>query len=210
MELLEKGLELLGLAADPRAVASLRSYLLEIELWNRRYGLVHAAGEELIVRHVLDSLAAVPLIRRLPHAEIADVGSGAGFPGIPLALFLDDAHLTLIERSGKKAGFLRNAVALCGIGERVSVFEGDFASATPGFEMVLFRALGSLPDLVEPLLRLTAAGGSVVAYKGRAEILGPEIAGTASSLIASVEVIATKVPFLEEERNLVVFRKTLR
>ncbi|MDR1412191.1 MAG: class I SAM-dependent methyltransferase, partial [Spirochaetaceae bacterium] len=103
-------------------VSLLEKYIAEIELFNGAYGLVSAGSrEELVTRHILDSLAPLGIIARtLAGAEspaIADAGSGAGFPGIPLAACLAPARasMTLIDRMGRRAGFLRNTLAILGL-----------------------------------------------------------------------------------------------
>ncbi len=208
MGLLEQGLARLDLPADPTHLESVTTYLAELALWNRRLGLVKAEGDELIVRHLLDSLAGLAAIRSLPHATIADVGSGAGFPGIPLALFLEDGRFTLIERSGRSASFLRSAVLLCGIERRAEVAEVELARVERRFQLVTFRALAALPTAIAGLMRITAEGGAIVAYKGRRAVVEEEIAALAEGKSARslnyVRIIPVEVPFLAEERNLVV------
>lgn len=205
MGLLEEGLSALGIEPEQGRLERLTIYLEELALWNRRLGLVHASGDELIIRHVFDSLAGLPVIRALPHATIADVGSGAGFPGIPLALFLNGARFTLIERSTRSAGFLRNAVALCGLSESVEILERDLSAVRTRFDIVTFRAFRKLSEFVGELLEITKPGGALVAYKGRAEVVRDEIAGIGAK-VGRVETHGVTVPHLDEERTIVVIR----
>ncbi|MEA1910981.1 MAG: RsmG family class I SAM-dependent methyltransferase, partial [Spirochaetota bacterium] len=111
-ETLKKGLEQIGIGYTSAQLGLLELYISEIELWNNKYKLVSARGEELIIRHILDSLSAIPELKQLTFKTAADVGSGAGLPGIPLAIFLPKVHFSLIERSGRRAGFLRNILSL--------------------------------------------------------------------------------------------------
>ncbi|MDR1058118.1 MAG: class I SAM-dependent methyltransferase, partial [Treponema sp.] len=127
-QLLKEGLDLLGASAPDinrvlisrkeRIFFSLETYIAEIELFNPAYGLVGAGDRrELVIKHILDSLAPLGIIHRLLSAfpspyNIADAGSGAGLPGIPLAICLPDVSFTLIERMGRRAGFLRNTLAV--------------------------------------------------------------------------------------------------
>lgn len=234
MGLLEEGLARLSLPADSVRLSRLGTYLAELELWNPRLGLVKAEGDELIVRHILDSLGGLALVRSLPHATVADVGSGAGLPGIPLALFLDDARFALIERSGRRVSFLRNATLLCDLAPRVEVIESDLERVDRQFEVVVLRALAPLPEVVGPLLRLVKAGGSLVAYKGRRALVDEELSalgvedagesvttGSASNPLRegargeaagagaarTARVVPIEVPFLGEERHLVVLSR---
>ena len=115
--LLDSSLQSLGIAFDSDQMIQLNAYIAELELWNPTYKLVGAEGEELITRHIIDSLSSVPVMEELlhslgPDAEIADLGSGAGLPGIPLAIALKDYRFTLVERMGRRVGFLRNALAM--------------------------------------------------------------------------------------------------
>ncbi len=110
--LLKEGLAKLGIEeSGGRILPLLERYIEEIELFNPAYGLVKVKDRrELIVKHILDSLAPIKIIRDLSKnsisLKIADVGSGAGLPGIPLAVCLPNAAFTLIERMGRRAGFL--------------------------------------------------------------------------------------------------------
>ncbi|MDR1636419.1 MAG: 16S rRNA (guanine(527)-N(7))-methyltransferase RsmG [Treponema sp.] len=203
--------------------ALLEQYMAEIELFNPAYGLVSVKNRrELVVRHILDSLAALGvLLDRAPGRSIADVGSGAGLPGIPLAISLPQAHFTLIERTGRRAGFLRNTAALLGL-PNVTVEETEMEKAGPGrFDLLVFRAFRPLePPVLKGLLRLLAKGGVLAAWKGRdaavREELGKlEAAGLLSSGAPSAasppaagkprwEILPVKTPFLEEERRLVL------
>jgi 16S rRNA (guanine527-N7)-methyltransferase len=183
-------------------------YLAEIELFNPAYGLVGAkTREELVIRHILDSLAPLGIFRRLlsgvPEAPIraADVGSGAGLPGIPLAICLGDYHFTLIERMGRRAGFLRNTVAVLGLGN-VTVEETEMEKAAPGrFHLAVSRAFRPLEAAVlKGLFRLVRSGGVIAAYKGRRDKAAEELARLGGE--QGAEILPLTVPFLDEERCL--------
>lgn len=209
--LLESGLAQLGITASVEQLESVRSYLSEIELWNPRAGLVNAAGEDLLVRHLFDSLGALQAIRDLPHRTIADVGSGAGFPGIPLAIFLPDSRVSLIERSKRRCAFLRNVVALTGLRDRVAIVEGDLPGVRDRFDIVTFRAVGSLAEMLPGLAAIARPGGAVVAYKGRQDVVAREVAEATARVgrlsgEGCVKIVPLEVPGLAEERTLVVIR----
>ncbi|MDR1277797.1 MAG: class I SAM-dependent methyltransferase, partial [Treponema sp.] len=141
----------------------LATYMAEIERFNPAYGLVGAKDrQELAVKHILDSLAPLGIMRRLlrsfpPPHTIADAGSGAGLPGIPLAICLPQTQVILIERMGRRAGFLRNALAVLGL-SNVRVEETEMEKAPPGrCHIVTFRAFRPLePRLLKGLFRLCA------------------------------------------------------
>jgi 16S rRNA (guanine527-N7)-methyltransferase len=233
-DLLEQGLEKLGLPeaagnSIPRnaTVKLLWNYINEIERFNEAYGLVKVSSRrELIVKHILDSLAPLELIvQRLeatacaahsakPAADagsavwqIADVGSGAGLPGIPLAIILPGADFTLIERMGRRAGFLRNCIAVLGL-SNVRVEEIDLEQAPSGkFDLAVFRAFRPLtPDILKGLINILKPDGFLAAWKGRLENARQEMSAVENS-VPSAEIIPLTVPFLEEDRCLTVIEK---
>ncbi len=202
VQLLAEGLRRLGIDCPPERLEALERYRLELELWNRRYGFVKASGSDLVVRHFLDSLAGLPVLARLPRRTVLDVGSGAGFPGLPLALFLEDSRVLLLERSARKAAFLANVAALLGLGN-VRVLEQDLRRLEERFELVTFRAFSPLARELPGLRRVLAPGGVIAAYKGRRERIEEELR-EAGAAAGGAEVVRLEVPFLEEERHLVL------
>jgi 16S rRNA (guanine527-N7)-methyltransferase len=193
-------------------LSRLDRYVEEIELFNAAYGLVGAADRrELVIKHILDSLAPLGILRRLLRAAaaprcIADVGSGAGLPGIPLAIAFPEVRFTLIERMGRRAGFLRNCLALLGL-SNAEVEEQEMEKAAPDrFSLIVFRAFRPLePVIARGLSRLLAEGGILAAYKGRKDKIAEEMEAV-RGLVPSWEVYPLLTPFLEEERHLVVMR----
>jgi 16S rRNA (guanine527-N7)-methyltransferase len=187
-------------------------YIAEIELFNPAYGLVGTNDpQELVIKHILDSLAPLGIMcRLLAHndmPQIADVGSGAGLPGIPLAIVLPQIKFTLIERMGRRAGFLRNTRAALAL-SNVTVEETEMESAAPGrFTLITFRAFRPLePKLLKGLFRLCAENGALAAYKGRHEKIKEEMTPL-TAFCGSWEAIPCPVPFLDEERHLAVIQK---
>ncbi|MDR1107586.1 MAG: 16S rRNA (guanine(527)-N(7))-methyltransferase RsmG, partial [Spirochaetaceae bacterium] len=192
----------------------LNKYIEEIELFNPAWGLVGAADRrELVVKHLLDSLAPLGLLRGFlerPGAggappALADVGSGAGLPGIPLAIALPECPVALIERKGRRAAFLRNTQAVLGL-PNLTVEEGPMEHAPPlRFRLVVFRAFRPLdPAILRGLFRLLEPGGVLAAYKGRRAVLEAELDALPGAPARDIFPIA--VPFLDEERHLVVLR----
>jgi 16S rRNA (guanine527-N7)-methyltransferase len=133
------------------------------------------------------------------------VGSGAGLPGIPLALALREYPFTLIEKMGRRASFLRYALALLGL-PNTAVEEAPLEKAAPRrFSLVTFRALRSLePALLKALFRLLEPEGALAAYKGRRAVIDGELRPLEA--LCTWEIIPLTVPFLDEERHLVVIR----
>nr|AGS52864.1 rRNA small subunit 7-methylguanosine (m7G) methyltransferase GidB [uncultured bacterium contig00011] len=197
----------------------LAHYINEIELFNKAYGLVSVkSAEELVVRHILDSLAPLGIILRLldikttgqdtmPCAiQIADAGSGAGLPGIPLAITLPDCHFTLIERMGRRAGFLLNTKAVIGL-SNITVEEGEIEkTSAQNFAMVTFRGFKPLDEkLLKTLFNACAKDGVIAAYKGKRKKIETEMAPL-EKFCSKWESIPYIAPFLEEERHLLIIR----
>jgi len=192
----------------------LKRYIKEIELFNSAYGLVGANDtNELITKHILDSLAPLGLIMKLlkdtgagKAAKIADVGSGAGLPGIPLAIVLPQYGFTLIERMGRRVGFLLNTKAVLSL-SNVNVEESELEKAGNGaFNLITFRALKSMdPKLIKTLIKKCAQGGIIAAYKGRRDKIETEMASLQKTC-ENWEAIPYTTPFLDEERHLLVIK----
>jgi 16S rRNA (guanine527-N7)-methyltransferase len=188
-------------------------YIEEIELFNQAYNLVGTNDQrELITRHILDSLAPLGIISRLIDGggapRIADVGSGAGLPGIPLALALPKCEFTLIERMGRRAGFLWNTKATLRL-SNVNVEEGELEKSKGAFRLVTFRAFKPLePKLLKSLFRVCENGGLIAAYKGRREKLEQEMAPFEKLPAAECtwEAVSYDAPFLDDERHLLIIR----
>ena len=206
--LLSEGLAALGLQADGRERELLDAYIAEIELWNNRVDLVGIRRpEDLVVRHILDSLSAAREISGFQTAELADLGSGAGLPGIPLAIVLAGLEFFLVERSGKRAAFLRGAVAMLGIADRVHVIESDVDRLERAFGGVVFRAFRPFTaEVVASISRALVPGGVLAAYKGRRQAIDAELSAL-EALFEPPSIVRLQVPFLNEERHLVIARR---
>ena len=211
-QLLLQGLAELNL--DGRTgVTSLIAYGQELERWGEKLGLVHASGNDLVVRHLLDSLAGLKcvssLVGGIVSPTLADIGSGGGLPGAPLACFLPQSTVHLVERSGRKCGFLRAAVLAAKI-RNVVVRNEDFGRIRDRFTVVTLRAFRPLSEeLMLELAPMIAPGGAVCAYKGRVERTRIELSSLSTATAAGfeIEMVPLSVPFLDEERHLVVMRK---
>lgn len=201
---IEDGARRMGVALDESQIDRLARHCAEIELWNPRLKLVAASGIDLATRHVLDSLAGVPALSE--SRTIVDVGAGAGFPGIPIAIANPDATVHLVERSGRRCGFLRNALAVVPVAN-ARVVEADVERADLSVDAVVLRAYHPLTvELVESLVRLLARSGVIVAYKGRRSTAEAEIDRLTRGGVSNIDLIPVEVPFLDEERHLVLIR----
>ncbi len=202
---LRQGLDEMGITYTAANIVMLEKYISELTLWNRKLGLVKAEGKALIVKHIFDSLAPLPLLDAMSFTTMADAGSGAGLPGIPLALFLPEKQITLIERSTKRSGFLLNALSVLNLHRNVSLCGTPVEEVKEQFDVVVLRAFRQLPEFYTPLMNLLHPGGVLFAYKGKRETILRETAQLQGD--AEIEIIKVTVPFLESERHILKLRK---
>ena len=157
-----------GLDLGDEAIANLTTYVATLLLWRTRMSLTAAAtAAEIIRQHVADSLAVVPHLPQSCH--VADLGSGAGFPGVVLAIARPDAQVVLVEARRKRASFLREVLRQTAIANarvieaRVEALPQEF---TGGFDVVTSRALGPVSEFLELCRPLLRSGGVAIAMKG--------------------------------------------
>lgn len=153
-------------AADERARALLVRYVLLLARWNQAYNLTAVREPlQMVPRHLLDSLAVLPWVERGP---VLDLGTGAGLPGIPLAIACPQLAFTLLDSNGKKTRFVRQAMLELGL-ENVEVIQMRLEAYRPErkFATIVARALASLPSLCSSAQRLATTDGRLLALKGR-------------------------------------------
>lgn len=201
MSLLIEGIEKLGL--EPVIAERLQQYIDELEYWNTKFGLVGTTGDELVVKHILDSIAGGLVIKGFAPRTLVDVGSGAGLPGIPLAILMPETQITLVEPLSRRSGFLRN-VALTQDITNVSVVSKNIESVKDTFDCVTFRAFTPFNvNIIKKLKRVMNPGGRICSYKGRMDSINEEIERV-ESMFNSIAVERIEVPFLDDERHMVV------
>ena len=192
---LERGLAELALGLREGAGAQLLKYLALIEKWNRTYNLTAIRSPlDMVSHHLMDSLAVVAHLPMTPHAMLADIGSGAGLPGIPLAIARPQWRITLNDSNQKKTAFLRQAAIDLRL-PNVEVHEGrveDWRPAMP-FAVVISRAFAELTEFVSRCRHLVAADGTLAAMTG------------AAPQASRGEVISLKIPLLDARRHLVLW-----
>jgi 16S rRNA (guanine527-N7)-methyltransferase len=203
MEKLEEGLSLLGIGPTKKQETQLRTYIEELEKWNPLYSLVNATGEDLIVRHILDSLSALPHLNALPGNSLADMGSGGGLPGIPLAIFMPSREVHLVERSGKRCDFLNNMKIILEL-DNIAVLNQDLKQIKGTYDLITFRAFRPfIPEIINGLLNALAPEGTIAAYKGKMSSIEEE-KKQLKKHFNSLNTVRLKVPFLGEERHLLL------
>jgi len=199
---LHEGLAVLALADS--LTAPLLEYLALLQRWNHTYNLTAIRDPQaMVTRHLLDSLALVAHLARV--RTLADLGTGPGLPGIPLAIALPSLHVTLVEANGKKARFLREAVRALALDNAAVVQSRIEAFAPPApFDAITARALGTLADILTLGGHLLHQNGQLLAMKGTCP--HAEIAALPGSWqLNAVHRLA--VPGLEGERHLVVIAR---
>jgi 16S rRNA (guanine527-N7)-methyltransferase len=193
---LRDGLAAMQLALPEGAQEKLLAHLDLLSHWNRAYNLTAIRDRrEMVSRHLLDSLAVLP---HLHGATLADLGSGAGLPGIPLAIARPAIAVTLVESNGKKARFLREAVRTLPL-PNVTVEHARVQDATGTFDTVTTRAFSSLADMLAWGGHLLAADGRWLALKGHVD--EDEVAGVPDAF----RLVAThplRIPGIDGERHL--------
>jgi 16S rRNA (guanine527-N7)-methyltransferase len=163
--LLSSGLSALGLETPSPREQKLLDYLALMRRWNRVYNLTAVKDPETMVdRHLLDSLAVAPYLR---GERFLDVGSGAGLPGIPLAIWFPERWFVLLDSNGRKTRFLVQAQIELGLAN-VEVIQARVQDVqiAGGYDGILSRAFSSLADLVTAAGRLLTPGGTIYAFKG--------------------------------------------
>ena len=163
---LADGLVKLDIAVPADAQARLIKYLSLIEKWNKVHNLTAIRGPEaMLAHHLLDSLAMLPHVGAA--RSLADIGSGAGLPGIPMAIANPDLAVTLLDSSHKRQAFQQQCKAELGLANVTAIHSRveDF-KAEPGFDIVISRAFSDLAEFVTAARHLCAPGGCLLAMKG--------------------------------------------
>lgn len=215
---LSQGLKQLGFSQEKIdfLLPKMDSYIRELILFNSAYNLTNTSDyEELAVFHILDSLAAVQnivaLAQKLDKGDclhIADIGSGGGLPGIPLAAALPEYDFFLVERMDKRCAFLENEAAILGL-KNVKIIKSEAERINAdSFDIAVFRAFRPLDKkMIKTLLNLIKRGGFLAAYKAKIENIKTEMKGI-SDIVKDYQIFPLSVPFLPgHERNLTVIQK---
>jgi 16S rRNA (guanine527-N7)-methyltransferase len=220
MDRLIAGARTLGLRLTDNQVAAFQLYYEELVAWNQKFNLTAiTAFEQVQIRHFLDSLSillAAPARATLDRTEprIIDVGTGAGFPGIPLKLVCPGLQLTLLEATGKKVGFLQHLVARLGL-QKVTPLHGRAEELghdpahREAYDLALARAVAEMATVAEYTLPFCKVGGWVIAQKGEAGSAEAWTANHAIQLLGGElsRVLPVELPGLPEDRSLVVLKK---
>ena len=162
-QVLSQGLQTLGLSVSPEP---LMDYLTLLQKWNKAYNLTAIREQkDMVTHHLLDSLAIAPWIN---GSRLLDVGTGAGLPGIPLAIAFPDLHVTLLDSNGKKIRFLREVKRLLKL-DNIEIVQTRVEAYHPssGFDTVTSRALSAMDSFIQCTHHLISKQGIWLAMKGR-------------------------------------------
>lgn len=215
MELLVDGAKQLGIDLTDRQLEQFSIYMSVLLEWNEKFNLTRITDpRDIVIKHFLDSLSCFSAYSFPLDARVIDVGSGAGFPGIPLEIVRPDLNITLLDSTRKRLAFLEEAATqleLAGI----SILEGRAEEAGRDrthrafYQVVMARAVARMNILMEYLLPLVRRGGVAIAQKGpdvREELA--EAAHSISLLGGELEsIVQVTLPHSGIHRNLVVVRK---
>jgi len=207
-ELLKQGLNELRISFSDKQLKAFLTYLSELKKWNRAYNLTALkTDDDIIVKHFLDSLLYCKVLPPPPF-HMADIGAGAGFPGMPLKIMMPDIELTLIETSRKKAAFLRHMVRTAAL-EKVTVVEERAEHLGEGFgksfDVIVSRATFSIREFLFAACPYVKPDGILILSKGpklREELRDLDNDPAVKSCVK--ELVQCRLPLLGTERNLLV------
>ena len=202
--LLSDGIERLGLNCTQSQHEKLTELLVQLLKWNQAFNLTAVENEsDAIKLHLLDSLSIVPFWR---FEKTLDVGTGAGFPGLPLAIALPDQQFHLLDSNSKKIRFIRQQVHHLGL-SNVKVFHSRVQEHRPqAYSAILSRAFASISDMVTMTDHLVQAGGRWMAMKG--SYLASDLASLPDTIIEEV-THQLQVPGLDAERCLIELKRRI-
>jgi len=199
-ELLEDGIYELELEERLGGDELLMEYVTELMNWNRVYNLTSVRKPtDIVTRHILDSLTILPYL----HGErILDIGTGAGLPGIPLAIACPERDFVLLDSSSKKLRFVQQTLGILNL-DNVALEDSRVEEFQPEalFDTVICRAFSDLPDFYRYAARLCNEGGRMLAMKGVYPMTEVECLDDKSVID---DVVSLKVPGLDAERHLVI------
>ena len=197
---LEDGLKTLNINVETDVQGALVEYLQLLAKWNRAYNLTAVRDpKQMVTRHILDSLSIAKYIQ---GDYVLDIGSGAGLPGIPLALCLPDCDFTLLDSNGKKTRFMTQAIKDLGI-DNVTVAKARVEEYEPAvlYDTIVARAFSSIANLVRESVHLCKPDGQILAMKGTYPVAELDEVPGADKI---VEVVRLDVPGVQAERHLAI------
>ena len=214
-KLVHEAQQLFGVHLTGRQVVALMTFERELLAWNEKFNLTAIRDAEGIrTKHFLDSFSCVLAWKENPPRRLIDIGTGAGFPGIPLKILYPSMRLTLVESVGKKANFCRHMIETLKL-EAVEVVTaraedvGQMPAHREAYDWAVARAVAALPVLAEYLLPLVQVGGAMLSQKGQSGPAETHKAEKALKILGgrTRQLLPVTLPGVADERFLVVVDK---
>ncbi len=201
------GLKSLGISFTEDMISKVDHYLSFYNEWNDKMNISSILDEEkVLTRHFLDSLAPLPLLKSFdfwqPNIKLIDLGTGGGFPGIPLKIFESEIDLDLAEVNKKKICFLNEVILNLPL-QDVKIVDTSISKVNETYHFLITRAFGSLKKILQES-RKYVKNGKVIAYKGRKERIDKEISDLHIQKQETLILEKIETPFLNEERHIVI------
>ena len=214
-DLSQQARALIGLQLNRAQLAALDTYERELLSWNARFNLTAIDDPKKIrTKHFLDSLTCLLAMRNAPMERVIDIGTGAGFPGIPLKIICPNMRLTLVESVGKKAAFCQHIVEILRLRDVEVLPEraeavGLSTAHRESYDWALARAVATMSTLMEYLLPLVRVGGRALAMKGEGGPAEAQAAEGAMRLLGGhlQQLLPVTLPGVEDQRYLIIVEK---
>ena len=200
-EKLQAGCSRLGIELSSAQCARMMMHLDLVAKWNKKMNLTAIRDKEkMVAHHLLDSLSVCRFVKK---DRFLDIGTGAGFPGMPLAILCPDLHVTLLDSRRKRIEFLRNTCRVLGLAN-VSLVHGRVEDYRPAqaFDTLAARAFSSLSELLDKSAALLRPSCRLIAMKGKRP--GEEMASLSRPQRQTLRIEPVRVPFLPAQRHLVI------
>jgi 16S rRNA (guanine527-N7)-methyltransferase len=204
-KLLAAGAEEIGCTLTDIQINLFLVYLAELKEWNQRINLTAITeDDEIIEKHFIDSLAALKAIDQFESQTLLDIGSGAGFPGLPIKIACPGLRVTLLEASQKKAAFLYHLLGRLHIVDTPVLNKRleKLADEAPRYDLIVARALAKKAVVLEKALPLLSGAGKLILYQGF-----PAVEAALDEKIKMETVIQYRLPFSKTTRQLEIFRR---
>jgi 16S rRNA (guanine527-N7)-methyltransferase len=212
-ELLIKGAEELGICLTSDQVSLFLGYLKKIEFWNEKVNLIGARdARQIVLNHFLDSIAVVPFVSE--GSRLLDIGSGAGFPGIPIKIVIPSLEIMLLDSVQKKAFFMRDVIRSLGLKSIKAVYgrAEDIIDEVPRayFDFVISRAVGNIEKVIKLSIPYLREGGRIILMRGKRGL--EEWDKIRDRLGQDIRLVLSKefsLPFIGYQRVILVIARVL-